>query len=208
MSEVKPSPQLSYRQWQALETKRRIARAARQVFAEGGYAESSVEMVARTAGVAVRTVYAAFGGKKPILAAICDQWLVESDVPGLVTEVMGEADDRLRLALVARLNRRQWELGQDVVPMLEAAAAADPEVARMLAGWKQQRAQTLGEAMRPLAPRLRRGLDWARAAAVVRALSVPEIYFELVNGAGWTADAYEEWLGELLAGELLDSTSI
>jgi AcrR family transcriptional regulator len=202
MSEVNPA-QLSYRRWQALETKRRIARAARQVFAEGGYAESSVEMVARRAGVAVRTVYAAFGGKKPILAAICDEWLAESDVAGLGAQVMGEADDRRRLALVARLNRRQWELGQDVVPMLEAAAAADAEVARMLAGWKAHRAEMLRQAVRPLGARLRAGLDSERAAAVVRALSAPEVYSELVGGAGWTADGYEEWLAGLLARELL-----
>ena len=203
MSGVKPGAELSYRQWQALETKRRIARAARQVFAEGGYAESSVEMVAQAAGVAVRTVYAAFGGKKPILAAICDEWLAESDVAGLAGELMEEADEDRRLELIARLNRRQWELGQDVVPMLEAAAASDAEVARMLAGWKQQRAEMLGEAIRPLGPRLRGGLDWQRAAAVVRALSAPEVYSELVNGAGWSPDGYEKWLVQLLVRELL-----
>jgi hypothetical protein len=147
--------------------------------------------------------YAAFGGKKPILAAICDEWLAESDVAGLAAQLMEEADEHRRLALVARLNRRQWELGQDVLPMLEAAAASDAEVARMLAGWKEQRAEMLRQAVRPLAPRLRAGLDWRRAAAMVRALSAPEVYFELVSGAGWTADAYEEWLAELLASDLL-----
>jgi hypothetical protein len=93
-------------------------------------------------------VYSAFGGKKPILAMICDLWLVESDVPGIAGQLMAEADARRRLALIAHMNRRQWELGQDVVPMLEAAAAADAEVARMLAGWSEQRAGMLREAIR------------------------------------------------------------
>jgi AcrR family transcriptional regulator len=128
MTEVNAVGPLSYRQRQALETRRRIAAAARRVFAGGGYAATSIEQVAREAGVAVRTVYAAFGGKKQILAAICDGWLAESGVQEVGAQVMREPDARRRLALIAHLNRRQWERGQDVVPMLEAAAASDGDV--------------------------------------------------------------------------------
>jgi AcrR family transcriptional regulator len=194
---------MSYRQQQALETKRRIAAAARRVFGSGGYAASSIEQVAREAGVAVRTVYAAFGGKKQILAAICDLWLAESGVQALGARAMGEPDARRRLALVAHLNRRQWELGQDVVPMLEAAAASDAEVARMLSGWKEARAGALREGIGPLAGELRAGLAWEDAAATVRALSAPEVYSELVKGEGWSPDRYEEWLARLLAEQVL-----
>jgi AcrR family transcriptional regulator len=194
---------MSYRQQQALETKRRIAAAARRVFGSGGYAASSIEQVAREAGVAVRTVYAAFGGKKQILAAICDLWLAESGVQALGARAMGEPDARRRLALVAHLNRRQWELGQDVVPMLEAAAASDAEVARMLSGWKEARAGALREEIGPLAGELRAGLAWEDAAATVRALSAPEVYSELVKGEGWSPDRYEEWLARLLAEQVL-----
>jgi AcrR family transcriptional regulator len=203
MTGVNTPERQPYRQLQAQETRRRIARAARRVFAGGGYASSSIELVAREAGVAVRTVYAAFGGKKPILAAICDEWLAESDVKGIGSEVMGEPDARRRLALMAHLNRRQWEQGQDVLPMLDAAAAGDAEVARMLTGWKEQRAGMIREAVRGLAPELRKGLHWEVAAATVRALSAPEVYSELVHGEGWDANRYESWLADLLAGELL-----
>jgi AcrR family transcriptional regulator len=154
-------------------------------------------------GVAVRTVYAAFGGKKPILAAICDEWLTESGVPEAAGRVMTEPVARRRLGLLAQLNRRQWELGEDVVPMLEAAAAADAEVARLLAGWKEQRAGVLREAIRPLAGELRPGLGWQDAAATARALSAHEVYSELVRGEGWSPDRYEEWLSRLLEAELL-----
>lgn len=47
---------------------------------------------------------------------------------------MSAGDPVRRLALIAHLDRRQWEQGRDVVPMLEAAASSDPEVARMLDG--------------------------------------------------------------------------
>jgi hypothetical protein len=132
-------------------------------------------------------VYAAFGGKKPILAMICDQWLAQSDVAGIAGQLMAEPDARRRLVLIAHLNRRQWELGQDVVPMLEAAAAADADVARMLTGWKEQRAAMIREAIKPLAGRLRSGTTWQDASAA----------------EGWSPDRYEAWLAELLATELL-----
>jgi AcrR family transcriptional regulator len=205
MPDVKALRPASYRQLQALETKRRIARAARKVFADVGYAAGSIEQVAGEAGVAVRTVYAAFGGKKAILAAICDEWLAESGTEDAAGRLMGEADPRRRLGLIAQLNRRQWEAGQDVLPMLEAAAASDVEVARMLDGWKAERAGHLAGAIGPLAAALRTGMTVRDAAANLRALSTPEVYAELVRGEGWSPDRYEEWLGDLLALVLLES---
>lgn len=208
MSDVKLGQRRPYRQLQAMDTRRRIAHAARRVFAEGGYAATSIEQVAREAGVAERTVYAVFGGKKAILAAICDEWIAEADVAGLAARIFAEPDTGRRIAMMAHLNRRQWELGQDVIPMLEGAAAADSEVARMLAHWKQERARLIHEAVRSLAPALRPGLTWKEAAATVRALSVPELYSELVRGEGWKPDRYERWLVRLLTAALLDAPAV
>ncbi len=203
MSDVKPPEGVTYRQWQAQETKRRIARAARRLFASGGYSETSLEAVAREAGVAARTVYASLGGKKQLLAAICNEWLAESEVAAIAGEIMSSDDARRRLELIARLNRRQWELGRDVVPMLEAAASCDPEVATMLRGWKDQRAAMVAEAVRGVAGSLRPGATPGWAVATVRALSSPDVFNELVGAEGWSAEQYEEWLTRLLVELLL-----
>lgn len=203
MTDVNHSDRIPYRQLQAEETKRRIARAARRLFAEQGYARTSMAAVAAAAGVANRTVYAAFGTKQAILAAICDAWLAEADVFALGAEALAEPDAGRRLALVARLNRRQWERGSDVVALLEAAATTDRDVARMLAGWKTQRGQLQAEIVAGIAGRLADRLDVATAAAIVRGLSAAEVYRELVDGVGWTPDRYEQWLTSLFARELL-----
>ena len=203
MPDVKPEPAVPYRKWQAQQTKHRIAVAARKVFGAGGYAATSLELVAHEAGVSPRTIFAAFGDKKAILAAICDNWLAESDVGRLAADIMAEPNPARRLTQIALLNRRQWELGQDVIPMLAAAAASDAGVAQMLAGWKSTRAGMLKDAVTGFRGKLRRGVTMRRAVATVRALSAPEIYTELVKGEGWSADAYEHWLAELLIWELL-----
>lgn len=203
MTDVNPPERIPYRRLQAEETKRRIAGAARRLFADQGYARTSIAAVATAAGVAVRTVYAAFGTKQAILAAICDAWLAEADVFALIAQALAEPDAAARLALVARLNRQQWERGSDVVSLIEAAATTDRDVARMLAGWKDGRAQALAGVVAGMADRLADGLDVAAAAAILRGLSTSEVYRELVEGEGWSADRYEGWLAGLLARELL-----
>ena len=103
--------------------------------------------VAGAAGVAVRTVYAAFGTKQAILAAICDAWLAEAEVASLIEQALAEPDAVRRLAVIARLNRQQWERGAEVVALLEVAAATDVNVARMLEGWKTERGRALSRSL-------------------------------------------------------------
>jgi AcrR family transcriptional regulator len=203
MTDVNPSDRIPYRQLQAEETKRRIAAAARQLFAERGYARTSMAAVAAEAGVAVRTVYAAFGTKQAILAAICDAWLAEAEVFPLMAQAFAEPDAGHRLAILARLNRQQWERGTDVVALLNVAATTDQDVARMLAGWKAQRGQAQAKVVAGIADQLAPELDVDTASAIVRGLSAAEIYQELVDGADWSAHRYEQWLAALLARELL-----
>lgn len=207
MGTVKGSDGLGYRQLQARETRRRIARAAREVFALSGYAAATIESIAQRAGVAPRTVYLGFGTKKAIIGAVCEEWLAEAGVRELAPAVMAEADPGRRLALVAQLNRRQWEAGADVVPMLEAAAASDVEVRSMLDGWKAERAGLLRSCLEPLEAVLRPGLGLGDAVVSARALSAAEIFSELTRGEGWDPDRYERWLARLLQTELLGRAS-
>src|SRR6266536_3332017 len=108
MPEVK-AERITHRQRQALETRQAIARAARSLFSERGYATTSIEAVAEEAGVAARTVYVVFGTKKAILGAICEEWLTEAGVMEAVAAGMREPDLGRRLAVLAHSSRRQWE---------------------------------------------------------------------------------------------------
>ena len=204
MPDVKSEPR-SHRQRQALETRHLIARAARELFTEHGYAASSIEAVAAEAGVSPRTVYAIFGTKKAILGAICEEWLMEAGVMEAIGTGLADPDLARRLALVARTSRRQWELERGVRAMLEGAAASDADVARMLAGWKSDRASSFRLIVAGLENQLRNGIDGVRAAAIIRALSGGEVYAELVGAEGWSPADYESWLAGLLTDVLLPS---
>ncbi|HZE14290.1 MAG TPA: TetR family transcriptional regulator, partial [Mycobacterium sp.] len=56
--------QLTYRQRQAAATRVRVVRAARRVFARRGYGAATMAEIARSAGVAVPTVYKLYGTKR------------------------------------------------------------------------------------------------------------------------------------------------
>src|SRR5512139_1844715 len=60
------------RQAQARETRRQIIEAARLLFSEHGYTGATIEAIAEEAGVAPETIFATFGNKRTILAAVID----------------------------------------------------------------------------------------------------------------------------------------
>ena len=56
-----------------------------------------------------------------------------------------------------------------------------------------------------IAPALRPDLSSERAAAIFWTLTLPYLYQELVEQAGWSPDDYEIWLSDLLIQQLLAS---
>ncbi len=118
-------------------------------------------------------------------------------------QALAEPDVLQRLAIAARWTRQQWERGADVLPMLQAAAHDDPEVAMLLAGWIEDKSRAMAHFVDSLQGALRPGLDTGRAGNLFDALTVPEIYRELVDRSGWRPDDYEQWLAETLAWQLL-----
>ena len=50
---------------------------------------------------------------------------------------------------------------------------------------------------------LRHDLDVARASDLFDALTIPELYRDLVDRSGWSPDEYERWLASTLAWQLL-----
>ena len=204
MDDVKREDRLPYRKQQALATRTRIATAARKRFHEQGYAATTVEEIASEAGVAVSTVYAIFRNKRSILAAICEAWLEEAQIRPLMEQALVDTDVRHRLATAAQWTRQQWERGADVLSLLLAAAQDDPDVAAMLGGWIADKSRAMAHFVESLQGALRPDLDVTRASDLFDALTIPELYRDLVDRSGWSPDEYEQWLARTMAWQLLD----
>src|SRR5215212_10881870 len=127
--ELREEAGLTHRQRQALETRRLIAEAAAGLFLERGYAATTMDAIAGEAGVAVSTVYAAFKNKRAVLKEIRLAWHDRTRARAINAEAAGQPDPERRLEMVARANRRQWELGAGLIAIYQGAAAADREAA-------------------------------------------------------------------------------
>lgn len=193
-------PRSTYRQEQAAATRARIAHAARRLFAERGYGSTSMEAIAAEAGVGARTVYTAFGAKREILSFICEEWLDRAQARERAAEVLAEADPRHRLRAAAGWLCALYSAGFDVVMIFEAATDESPETRALLRSKLAGRNLVMDAMIASLEDHL--GVPVLGAQAVFRALAAPGVYLELVVESGWTVDAFEGWLADILEAHL------
>lgn len=201
MDEVKEKPTL--RDERAQVTRRRIAEAARSLFRSRGYGATTLQAIADEAGVAVQTVYAVYGSKAGILHALRDSVMRQPEADALYQAAVGEGQAARALELFAGSIRKRWELGHDVVAILGDAAATDRSVRAEVEQALRMRRSGIDRLAHTLESRLAPGMDVAHAAAILDAMTLPELYAELTEFAGWSPDEFEGWLARNLISQLL-----
>lgn len=191
----------SYRQVQAEETRIRIAQSARRLFAGQGYGATSIDAIAKDAGVATRTIYSAFGTKREILSLICDLWLAEAGALERAQEVFAAKDPTARLHAAAGWLTNLYSAGFDVVLIFEAATDESPETKALLRAKLAGRNQLMDAIIESLQPALR--IPLPQAQAVYRALAAPGVYQELVNESAWPPADFQQFVADSLTRQLL-----
>jgi AcrR family transcriptional regulator len=209
---VKRGYESPLREGQARTTRSAVIEAAWRLFAEQGYAATSIESVARAAGVSRATVFTSVGGKARLLRAAFEVAIVGDDAPVSLPdrprskEIRAEPDPRRYLELYAAL---VTEIDGRVAPIAEAvrgAAGADADAREL---WESQLAQRRVGAANVVADllskgvSLREGIDPEAAADLVWVLIDPGLYGALVFGRGWTPERYAAWLAETMQRQLL-----
>ncbi|MFI7705535.1 helix-turn-helix domain-containing protein [Nonomuraea sp. NPDC049480] len=196
---------------QARATRRRIIDAARELFLRQGYASTTLDQIAATAGVAVQTVYFHFGNKATVLKEIIDVLSVGDDepVPVLdrpwVEQVREEPDGSRALAIWLANSRVIFGRVAPIMKIVRDAAGADAEMA---AQWETNQGQryiahhTLAgqladkQALRP-------DLSAEEAADVIFTMVSFEVYHLLTVVRGWTPEQWERWIHKILAAAIL-----
>ena len=204
MSIVKHRAKPSLRAERAAVTRSRIAQAARRLFASEGYGATTLQAIADDAGVAVQTVYAVYASKAGILRQLREDLMRQPAADARYEASLKAREGPRKIELFAASIRHRWEGGRDVVRIHEQAAASDPELRREVShvlGIRRAGIQRLAASLRG---QLRRSLTTEQAAAILDALTLPELFEELVGVHGWEPDAYESWLAGLLKRDLLD----
>ncbi len=191
-------PSGNLRTERAAVTRRRIAEAARLLFATRGYAATTLREIAVAADVAVQTVYAVFGSKASILYALLDDLRNDPVADTAFAAALAAPDRDEALTLFARSIRLRWESGHDLVAIHADAASADPAIRAGVEGMLAARRRGIAELARSVAGPDAAPGDVRRLAAVIDALTLPAQYEVLVGTYGWSADAYETGLATAL----------
>jgi AcrR family transcriptional regulator len=194
---------LGHRRRQAEETKTQVARAARRLFGERGYHATTVAAISEEAGIPEQTIYSALGSKARILERITAQWMVDADTAALAEQSLQAPRAADRLRLLAAINRRQLEVGWDVIGIYQEAARADTRMAKTLRGMLAAREGEIGKLLLTTKDDLAPGVTVSLALDITLALLNLETYCLLVTERGWTPAHYESWLGDLLVRHLL-----
>ena len=218
---VRVNPHRAYdsprRREQAAETRRKILDAAEQLFSAHSYTVTAMPAIAAEAGVALKTVYLAFGTKAGVLHALWDVRLGGDDQPIPVADrpwyrqLLAAEDPHLLVRAAARQSRVVKERAGDVLRILRQAAVTDPVLAELWDRIETEfRAVLAGVAERLDAlGSLAAHVDVTAATDLLWTLNHPDTWYLLVHGCGWTADRYEHWVGATLSAQLLaDSQGI
>jgi TetR/AcrR family transcriptional regulator, regulator of cefoperazone and chloramphenicol sensitivity len=190
------------RKQQAGQTRQRILDAARLVISRKGFADATFEAIAAEAGVAVPTVYAAFGSKSGIMQALMGRATFSEDYGKLVRESNASNDPETRLRIAAKIARGIFDALRCELEVLRGASAIAPEFIRER---EQVRYERQGGLIQFLDKQgvLRPGITAPMARDILWTLTSHDIHRRLVGERNWSSDRYEKWLGDTLVATLL-----
>jgi AcrR family transcriptional regulator len=171
------------------------------VFAARGYSAATIAEVAHAAGVAIPTVYKLYGNKRTLMSAIADSWEQEF-VPDRAAEEVPH-DPAAALVFWAGFVRRQWESGLDIALIYAGAVTSEPEIRKEFQPRLEARERMIRTVSERLEPALNDGLTVEDAHAIISALTLPEVYRDLVRDRGWPPERFQDWLERTLTAQLI-----
>lgn len=191
-------------------TRQRIVAAAARLFVADGYLSTTIAAIAREAGTGTQTVYLAFGAKAAILKTAVDV-AVAGDYADIPVARRPEADAARAAPDAPSMLDICLEVGlvgtERAGPMYRVcqAAAADPEVAELLADIDRQRRSSWDEAAGWLSGKagFRPDLTAGQARDILYALVSPDMWRVLVCDCGWSSRQWRDFVRATARAHLL-----
>ncbi len=194
------------RERQAELSRSEILLAARRLFAERGFARTSVRDIAKAAGVSVQTVYNSFGSKQAVVARLNDLIDSEAGIGAIVGPIAASRDPQQVAALSARITRSMLENCGDIIRAVVTGAAAEPEIQAVLDEGHRRHLEGARTVVRLLQD-MKALASTADSAATSETLAaITDFRFGLVlrESYGWSLDRIEEWMTATSRSLLLD----
>jgi AcrR family transcriptional regulator len=194
---------------QARQTRARISDAAFNLFAEGGYAATTIAAVAAAADVSQETVYLTFGDKRGLLEGVIGRAITPAEDPDAQEEEWRRAILELpsaaeRLARMVAFSCDTLARTRQIHAVIRSAADTESFAFELRRRLLQERlSNQTGRIRHCLRGDLRPGLSAKAAGERYCALASPELYYVLTVDLDWTPEEHRRWLTQLLEAELI-----
>jgi AcrR family transcriptional regulator len=182
---------------------RLICDAAHELFAANGYLATTIEDIARTAGVARPTVFTAVGSKPAILKAVIDRAMAGDEARIAVAdrpwyrEAINETDPERAICLHARNVCMIVGRVAALLRALETAATIDTDAAALWVRTKRQRREGTAAIAADIASKTVLRCEEKELADLLFTLP-PDAHYRLVTEEGWSSERFETWLADFL----------
>lgn len=192
---------------QASQTRSQILKAAKRLFQTKGFDRVTIGMLAEAAEVSMPTIYAIFKSKRGVLQSLIDDALPAEQFTALVDGSMHEQSPKKRLSITAKLSRQIYDAESELMDILRGASVVAPEFKELEQERERRRYERQGEYVKKLIQdkALAKRLTLRQARDILWSLTGRDMYRMLVIERGWTSDAYEKWLGQVLVESLLNT---
>jgi AcrR family transcriptional regulator len=173
-----------------------VIAAARQLFAENGFSQTTVEQIAKLSRVSPATVYAQCGGKQGLLRSLMASWTRTPVIVESHQESLAAADAALVMQTLSTAYLKITKQWGDVIRVVLDVAPHDDESGAVLATAEKRHHRILAEICRHLEDigALRDDVDARLATRIIT-------YYYGIDGLlrtrdvfGWSLERSNEWL--------------
>ncbi|MEV7864756.1 helix-turn-helix domain-containing protein [Streptomyces sp. NPDC088124] len=192
------------REQAAAATRTAILDTAEALFADHGYARVTVKRVAEAAEVAQGTVYAAFGSKPALVAALTERAAGDAGIGDTLAAVERATTGEEVVRLVVRQTRDLGRRHSRSMTVLFEAAAVDQDIAELLRKTEELRRERYGRVASRLERlgALRPGITVSDAVRVLEYFVTPQSWHR-TRQLGWDWERAEVFLVDVVGAALL-----
>ena len=196
----------------ACRTKADVLDAARELFLEHGFTDTTITQIAKLARVAPETVYSIYRSKAGLLDAVVRAAVQRNDEPedplerSWVKRLLRMPDLHARIGGFARHAAQTTELTSPIYAIIASAGTGEDEIDELQSSLLEMRCGAQREIMIALArgQSLRPGLTAQQAADTFSALASHEVHHLLTVRRGWSQRRYTRWLEQTVKAALLE----
>lgn len=190
-------------------TRQAVIGTARQLFAERGYAATTIAQIARGARVSPATIYGQCGGKEGLLATLMDMWSSGQLVVDIISACAAQDFAKAKLTTLADGYVAIYDQFGDIIRIVTKAAVSVPGAQEFLDAADDRHLAALRQILRPLqvSGDLLANLSVDDAARIVFFHFRYDQWSLAADGFGWGRARATEWITQRVQASILDDTA-